>query len=256
MKKILVVLFFFVVSMSVFAQSEVTLNGLDISSNRSFFTADAAIKSIPDSGYNYYQEVSYTEGTLLVVWAYNTLYSQKSTERYGNPVETPSYDVSSFVTFFWKPRNANGYEAPVMKKWFKVNGTPTMLTPSNLTPDNTSGPYNDLSVGFKNFGASTLVFSFLGKSIKLNVNIVDSQIAKTDNVDKIIAAWGFPDSAKKVTVIYPNAEIVDGILYNPNAGSLVNVEHWRYKRYPDLVISIRQNNLAIFGIATSREKQR
>lgn len=62
---------------------------------------------------------------------------------------------------------------------------------------------------------------------------------------------GLPDDKRKVFVSWPDSKEIDGIFYKPRAGGAAMGEHWRYKDYPGLVVSIMDG--AVYEIASNTD---
>jgi hypothetical protein len=71
---------------------------------------------------------------------------------------------------------------------------------------------------------------------------------------EVIKALGLPDDKSKVFVSWPDSKRIDGIFYNPRAGGAAMAEHWRYKDYPGLVVSIM--NGTVYEIASNIQTEK
>ena len=234
------------------------LAGKEISENIDYLQSNG-INSVSMKHYNYYDEISFEEGKLLVMWTYNTFYADKSF--LDNSLYTsylPHQDVSNIVKYFWM-NNGSHYEEPVSGKWFSVQGKAEAVSISTNTPQKVK-TYDDLSFGITGEGRSVLVITFLGKNFALNfdVNVIPIKagfgngVSKTDD---IIKEYGLPDSKKTYSFSWPDSGLWDGIWYNPEAGSPIFGEHWRYAKYPDIVFDIIPTNGYIRAVSTFRDSE-
>jgi hypothetical protein len=81
-------------------------------------------------------------------------------------------------------------------------------------------------------------------TVSLPVDVRKSPVLIGASTEEIIAAIGLPSHKKSIFVSWPDSESIDGMFYNPTAGqSSVIGEHWRYEKYPGLVLAIRNNSL-------------
>jgi len=238
---------------------DLTLKGTDIFEYVQTHKNDFAKEFLSDTkGYYYAEEVNYEEGSLLIVWAYNNLYFPERSRKYSSGAIGDIVGLGYFVRFFWK-NNGSVYEKPLNNKWFLVNNTPSEVTLKTNTPDKIR-THDDTSFGFLGDGEASLVIIFLNKNIGLNIKIeivpfkslLDFPFNEVTKADDLIRMWGFPDDKKVISVSWPKVEIIDGMLFGPKAGETMSREHWRYKKYPDLVLQFALNNGTLLGATTTR----
>lgn len=85
----------------------------------------------------------------------------------------------------------------------------------------------------------------------LKIEVKELPYAKGDAVAKLIETLGLPKTKIEHYVSWPSTELIDGVLYKPDAGDIDAVEHMQFEAYPSLVFSIDNNivrccsNLAI-----------
>ena len=90
------------------------------------------------------------------------------------------------------------------------------------------------------------IVSFLNKNICiiLSCYVFPFKTWKKDSYNKavtsdnIIAIFGLPDLVESYYFKWPDKETKNGIYYSPDVKYPESGEHWRYKKYPDLVIDI------------------
>ncbi len=204
--------------------------------------------------FNYAEEIQYDDGgTLLLVWAYNTIYHSK--KYLTQPFLENIGDWRYFLQFYYKSPNSE-YKTPVNNVWFSVNGKAEKIILKTTTPDKIT-IYSDVSIGFKGEGLSTVIISFLNKNMQININTeivpIFPDFFKGDTGNDLIERYGLPDNIKDITVSYPKKELIDGFLYNPKPGESLGAEHWRYKKFPDCVIKLFKSGKVV-GVTTSRDK--
>jgi hypothetical protein len=235
---------------------DLVLDGLEIYENSDFFNKEGIR---PNSYYNYYQEVLYDEGSLLVLWTLNEFYVSEDirTDWRTNEIE----GTRQFIKVFWKEKNGK-YVEPTNHKWFSIGGNATSIEWVSSNEDKAK-IYSDTSTGIYKEGSFSIILTFLEKKMAINFNVLvlpvrlkeiyRSGIKRTTS-DEIISMWGLPDNRKKVSVSWPNQAIIDGIFYDPNAGSPETREHWRFKKYPDFIVSVIPHNGYITNFYCSRDK--
>jgi hypothetical protein len=201
--------------------------------------------------YNYAQEIEYNEGTLLIIWPFNKIYNGRTFEKY---IETIGVDLSIWnnilTRFYWKNKGGN-YEEPTAKKYFKINGETHEIVIGTTTP-RTVSISSDTSVGIKQKGVTTFILTFMNKTIGLDIEILF--IDNFENTDQLIKAFGLPDDIQKVEISWPEEKFIDGFFYKPRAGSPDVREHWRYKKYPDIVFTIMPVNGLVRGMSNFRNQ--
>lgn len=231
---------------------DIILKGKDISGDMDYLESQG-VSFLSLMFYNYYEEVSYENGTLLIIWTYNNIYAANNFLEW-RWLDHP--EVSKIVRFFWRNNNES-YTEPVSGKWFSVNGNPEMISIATNTPQKMD-TYNDLSFRIKDEGISTLIVTFQEKKIALNFNLIIIPITtgfkdNASKTDDIIRKYGLPDDIKPFSIEWPDKGIISGFYYKPDVGRAISGEHWRFKDYPDLVFDVLSNGY-IRGITTNRDK--
>lgn len=83
------------------------------------------------------------------------------------------------------------------------------------------------------------------RKVELPLKVVASPVSPGETADKIIAAIGLPDWKSEIFVRWPDAERVDRFFYGPTASERsIAASHWRYKKHPGLVLSLRDGVLS------------
>lgn len=96
----------------------------------------------------------------------------------------------------------------------------------------------------KEQGTPNIVATLAGMTCKVPVKIERLPFNVGDDAKGIIKTFGLPDEAKKYYTSWPESETHDGIFYKPEAGQGgIASEHWRYNKYPHLVIAIVASKL-------------
>ncbi len=140
--------------------------------------------------------------------------------------------------------------------FFNVDGKPSRLKITSSNPElmrvNLIGDKDaltDLTVDsrlgeqytFSKPGDVTITVTVGDESKTLIVKIIELPIEvfpSGTSSAQVIEILGLPDEKRKVFVSWPDSENIDGIFYMPQAGDSVMAEHWRYKAYTGLVVSI------------------
>jgi hypothetical protein len=75
--------------------------------------------------------------------------------------------------------------------------------------------------------------------VDLPVRVIKAPIEPGDSSDQVVQTLGLPNQKSQLIVSWPRSETRDGIHYGPSASEQVlKADHWRYDKYPGLVISI------------------
>lgn len=83
------------------------------------------------------------------------------------------------------------------------------------------------------------------------VKIVEIPFPTDEPSSEVVKVMGLPDSKKTFFVSWPDLEEIDGIIYDPGPGGAASGEHWRYRRFPGLVISIMNGSVYKIASCTS-----
>lgn len=85
----------------------------------------------------------------------------------------------------------------------------------------------------------------VGKNhVDLPIKVVQISVSPGDESEKVVETFGLPDRKTNVYVRWPESESLDGLFYKPSASeSSISADHWKYDKYPGLVLSIRDGTL-------------
>lgn len=204
-------------------------------------------KGVYQSTYDYYQEIEYDNGTLLVLFWHKIDYVSAGFWDNINRIE----NWSPSIILFWR-NIGEDYQSAIEKKYFLVNGKTEMAEMNYLKAERND--INNNPQGFKEIIKITEIVTFLGKSYIIETenyvvpftseNLFSKEIATTS--DEIINLFGLPDSREFYSVKWPDDKYMNGFYYNPDINHSLNGEHWRYKLYPDLVIDISSGRVKNF----------
>jgi uncharacterized Tic20 family protein len=154
--------------------------------------------------------------------------------------------------------------------FFNVDGKPCELQTSS---DDEKGVGNEI-IGdtalirsyFRKHGAFRITFSVGGESVVRQVRVVGlpiefPQILLTNDFippasQEVIKALGFPDEESSLQVKFPHEITKDRIRYQPEfAKDTIFAKHWRYNKYPGLVISIVDEKVYAVSVCTPELEQ-
>ena len=160
-------------------------------------------------------------------------------------------------------RDSDGKVHRDTEGFYPVNGAAVEIKLSSDTPDilevgkvTKLGIGNDLTI--KKEGNAKIKIEFGNDSFTVPIKVVkldiaEGYIAKGDNGADVVRKFGLPDEEKNIFVSYPHTESRDNIIYSTDARSgSRSAKHWKYKKYPYLVISIV--NGKVYKISSYREE--
>lgn len=103
---------------------------------------------------------------------------------------------------------------------------------------------------FKNPGKAIVTIKLGDYSKSILFHIVEISISPNSSRDEVVKALGFPGNKKKGVVAWPKSEIIDGVSYSPGLThtrfvQYIGYEHWRYQKYPGLVLAWSQGELNV-----------
>lgn len=200
------------------------------------------------------------DGELRVRFQFTTLYIPAS------PHEG-RLGYSSFFFVTYQESGGTGYKKPI-DGYFRVNGKAEKLTvrSSNekvlaghgqlptarellagkkwpLSRDLNYGDNYGLSLDAVGPGTATVVVSLAGRSVSITMNVVELPIngggIHATTKDEVIKILGLPDKREERYMSWPYSGWVDGIYYSDPKVRGVSIEHWKYDKYPGLVISFQ-----------------
>lgn len=195
---------------------------------------------IEASLFNYYAEISFDEGTLIVFWKYQQEYIS---DNYFKNIKYIDDSRPGFRLYF-KNNNESKYVEAIDKNYFKVRGKTEKAEVYNLKAEKLNIE-NDDSV-FKEYVKQYQVISFLNKTICITISLYvvpfntykNGDYIKATTSDSIIEMFGLPDLIETYFFKWPDEKLKNGLYYSPDVYHSESGEHWRYKKYPDLVIDI------------------
>nr|DAX76402.1 MAG TPA: Lysis protein [Bacteriophage sp.] len=188
--------------------------------------------------FNYYQEINYENGTLIAFWKFQDEYVSDSFFRGIKYID----ESRPAIRLYWKDKGAQ-YQPAIEKKYFKVNERTEIATVKYLKAERIK--IEDDSP-FKEKIVLTEFINFQRKNIGLQVNCYVTPFKtlekydwnRATSSDELIEMFGLPDKKDAYSFKWPDKKVKNGIYYDPKISAPVWGEHWRYKRYPDLVIDI------------------
>lgn len=254
MKKTFFIIIITIISLNIFAEGNVTYNkniknpknfvidNLNSSYKKSFENIDY-LNSVDVYDYyffNCFTEIEYPEGTLLIMWKYEKEYVSSN---FVKSVKKFISEARPALRLYFKNTNETKYTKAVDQKYFKV-GDKTEKASVYYYKTEECNVENEAP--FIKYIQTYEIVEFLGKKncINLPCYIVPFKTLKYESWDKatssdeIIELFGMPDSIEKYSFSWPDRKSKNGIYYTPEINKPVWGEHWRFKKYPDLVIDI------------------
>jgi len=262
MKKTFFLLIISLISLNLFAEGKITYNK-NIKNPKNFVidNLDNSYKNIYEnleylrsmgindfSLFNCFKEIEYPEGTLLIMWKYEKEYVSSN---FSKDIKKFISEARPALRLYFKNKNETKYTKAVDQKYFKVGDKTEKASVYYYKTEEYS---IENEVPFTNAILSYEIVEFLNKKncITLPCYIVPFKTIKNENWDKatssdeIIELFGMPDSIEKYSFSWPDQKTMNGIYYSPEVNKPVWGEHWRFKKFPDLVIDIsgKVNNFA------------
>jgi hypothetical protein len=183
------------------------------------------------------------DGELRVRFQFTTLYIPAS------PRMEARLGYSSFFFVTYQEAGGTGYKKPT-EGYFRVNGKAEKLTVRSSNEKVVSvRSYGDdygLTMDAVGPGTANITVSLAGRSVNIPMKVVEipikggglSKDAHTKN--EVIKILGLPDKREERFMSWPDSGEVDGIYYSTHSDVYgVSIEHWKYDKYPGLVISFQ-----------------
>lgn len=189
--------------------------------------------------FNYFTEIDFEEGTLLIFWKYQQEYISNG---FFKNIKYIS-DSRPGLRLYFKNSGDTKYTRAINKNYFKVEERTEKAEVFNLKAVKRSIQNDNI---FKECVDIYQIVSFLNKNICiiLSCYIFPFKTWKEDGYNKavtsdnIIEIFGLPDLVESYYFKWPDKETKNGIYYSPDVKYSESGEHWRYNKYPDLVIDI------------------
>lgn len=107
-----------------------------------------------------------------------------------------------------------------------------------------NGPYY---FRFAKSGVATVTVRLGAYSVAQAIEVKEAPIAVGDQTNIVIEKMGLPSAKPSIYVRWPDAEEHDCFFYKPQAGKPFIGEHWFYRDYPGLVLSITDGRVGQLG---------
>ena len=153
---------------------------------------------------------------------------------------------------YFKNNNESKYMQAIDQNYFKVGDKTEKAEVFNLKAEKYKTENDNI---FKEYIKQYQVIKFLNKNIGfvLTLYVVPfktskvSAYSKATTSDEIIKIFGLPDFVESYFFKWPDKKTKNGIYYAPKVNYSESGEHWRYKKYPDLVIDISAGKVRNFA---------
>ena len=192
--------------------------------------------------FNYYQEVTFENGTLIIAWKFNTEYVSDS---FFKGMREYLSEMRPSIRLFWKNSNEK-YQKAIDKKYFKVGSKTETTTIQYLKMEKQD--IFDNAEGIKEKVVMSEIIQFQGKTILVTLDCLVLPFktlekvnwSKATSSDQLIELFGLPDKIETYSFQWPDKKSKNGLYYSPEINQPVSGEHWRFAKYPDLVIDISE----------------
>lgn len=192
-------------------------------------------------GYNYYTEISFDEGTLLILRKYQREYVNGNFFNSLKKLDFISKNKPGFTVYF-KNKDEKKYSKAIDGCYFRVGDKTEKVEFFYLKAEKRTIADDDV---FKECVDLYIMVTFLGKTICI-INpcyLLPFKTAKDDydkaaTTDDIIKLFGLPDLVDSYYFKWPDEKTKNGIYYSPDIDRSAMGEHWFFKKYPDLVLDI------------------
>lgn len=221
----------------IITNSKSIYDDLDILKLQGISISDIAI-------FNYYQEVAFENGTLILAWKFNTEYVSDS---FFKGMSAYLSEMRPSISLFWKNSDEK-YQKAIDKKYFKVSNKTESANIQYLKMEKQS--ISDNVDGIKEKVVISEIIQFQGKTILITLDCLILPFKTHEKVnwnkatssEQVIALFGLPDKIETYSFKWPDKKSKNGLYYNPEINHPVSGEHWRYAKYPDLVIDISEGH--------------
>ncbi len=209
---------------------------------------------IEDSLFHYFTEISFDEGSLIIFWKYQQEYI---TDNYFKTIKYIDEMRPGFRLYF-KNNNESKYVKAIDQNYFKVGDKTEKAEVFNLKAEKiTTG--DEI---FKECVKQYQIVNFLHKNICIILSLYvvpfktlkNERFDKTNTSDSIIEIFGLPDLVESYHFKWPDQKSKNGLYYSPDVNCPESGEHWRFKKYPDLVIDISSSKM-VRDFATNRNQE-
>jgi hypothetical protein len=144
--------------------------------------------------------------------------------------------------------NGSAYQKP-SGHFYSIAGKPAEI---KVTSSNDEIAIDDDSFGynfeFKQVGDSGFDVMIDGRLVHFPLKIVKSPVGEGASADDVIKDVGLPSQKEQHSVSWPDSGLWDNILYDPGPEAPALPEHWRFDRYPNLVVAVEGGR--VIGISS------
>jgi len=157
-------------------------------------------------------------------------------------------------------------DSELIAGYFNVNGKPEKLkiqsndknilaifSPDEVSKKTEFNKLQDFVYCFKKAGEVSVTASAGNENAVVKLNVVELPFSIGDRASSVIEALGFPkqdkdESSSSMVVSWPDFRWVDGIGYQPDAGERITITHWKYDKYPRLVLAMKNDKISEISV--------
>ena len=192
--------------------------------------------------FHYFTEINYETGSLIILWKYNQEYVS---EDFYKGIKNYISEARPALRLYFKNLNEEKYTKAIDQKYFKVGDKTEKANVYYLRAEKSLLENED---PFKEKITLYEIVEFLDKKlcVKLSCFIVPFKTLKKESwnkatsTDQIVEMFGLPDLIETYFFEWPDEKTKNGLYYTPKVNSPISGEHWRYSKFPDLVIDISE----------------
>jgi hypothetical protein len=113
---------------------------------------------------------------------------------------------------------------------------------------------NSTTWDFKRAGTVDVIIDLAGRTFKRSIRVIRIDVCEGDEAETVVEKFGLPDEDQDVFCSWPDTKSVDTVSYGPSASeSIILAHHWRYRKWPGLVLSIVSDR--VHRVASARPRQ-
>ncbi|GHE86277.1 hypothetical protein [Thalassotalea profundi] len=141
----------------------------------------------------------------------------------------------------------SGYGHKSEKQYFNIGGNAEKLELNSNAKLDYWSKFEYWYATHKGSDDVELEFSVAGKSKKVTIDVIELPLSQGATAQDVIEVLGFPSRKMKRYASWPCTEYVNGIGYDPVAGSGgISIEQWFYDKYPNLIIDVTYRDVSVY----------
>lgn len=131
--------------------------------------------------------------------------------------------------------------------FFEIDGNPVKITYTSSDDAVASVAANDhghADLIVKNGGTAMIRVTVGNAYVVVPLKVVELPVTVGMQASDVIQIMGMPSEKSQEYCSWPDAKTIDGIFYNPDARQgIISAQHWRFRGYPNAVLSIQNKAL-------------